>query len=129
MIESEHKNPEPVEGDLTAETTQLRRQLNFLLLGLTIISLTFTAYLGMESKHMGSDLEAGRLRKAQAQEVLKGIDTFVSRLYEFSQTHGDLAAVLAKYPIRVVPNANAASVPPAPFPPAPAPSPATPQKK
>jgi hypothetical protein len=103
----------PEETNKSADTTEvaelrercasLTRQSNTLLLGLLVVSLTLTAYLGLQWRRSGNDLLAIRPQAAQVVEAAKkeeqGIKDFVAKLAEYGKTHPDFQPIINKYKI------------------------------
>jgi hypothetical protein len=123
MNEPENKITDSSEvAELKKECADLRRQSNFLLIGLVVISFTFAAFVGLQARRAGKDLAALRPQAAQFQEANQkeapGIQQFLGRLLEFGQKNPDFMPILNKYNIRT--DTNAALPGGAPAQPAPA---------
>lgn len=111
-------------GDLKQQIAILNRQSNFLFICLVIVTLTFTAYVGLQARRTGKDLDvireqASRISEANQKEdpAIRGI---ITRLSEYGQTHPDYQPILRKYGIKPGTNTGAAN-PVAPVHPATAP--------
>ena len=91
----------PEASDLKQEVADLRRLTNILLIALAVVSVTMTAFLGLQSLRAGKDLESSREQRMQFVEMLKrqraDIEKFTSSIAAFGQTHLDLAPILSKY--------------------------------
>jgi hypothetical protein len=92
------------ETDLRQTVAKLQRQNCFLLIGLTVASLTLTAYLALISRRSANELENGRQNKAKLMEMSRNVQNIVMKLGEYGQSHADFSAILAKYGIKVTPN-------------------------
>jgi hypothetical protein len=114
MSEPEINSPEISESaDLKQQVAALRRQAAILQFGLVIASLTLTAYLGLQSRHSGKDVEAVRQQGMEATKANKsdeaGIKMFVAKLAEYGVNHPDYAAILKRYNIAPSTNTNTLS--------------------
>ena len=91
-------------AELKNECADLRRQTTLLLAALVIVSLTLSAFLGLQAVRSKKELDVLRPQMAQIADANKKeeplIQNFVSRLGEFGRTHADFAPVLNKYQIR-----------------------------
>ena len=105
MNEPEKEIPaETEETDLQQECVDLRRMTMMLLLGLVMVSVTFTAFLWLQARRAGYDL---RIVQQQAQQLAEAnskegpaIQNFIARLYQYGQTHPEFGEILKKYNIR-----------------------------
>lgn len=105
MNESENPlqdSPETV--DLKQQVVELNRQTNRLFIALVIVSLTLAAFLGLQARRTGKDLDLIRPQAKQLLEANKKeapvIQNFVNNLSVYGQGHPDFAPVLAKYGIK-----------------------------
>ena len=116
MNEPENKiTAEHEEIDLEQQCADLRRTTLLLLLGLVMLSVTFTAFLWLQARRSGHDL---RLVRQQAQQLAEtnakegpAIQNFVARLVQYGQTHPEFEEVLKKYNIRSAPSTSPAAGP------------------
>jgi hypothetical protein len=125
MSEPENAIPDSSEEvDLKQQCADLRRQTNLLRIGLVVVSVTLTAFLGLQGRRAAKDLEVLRKQANQYVEANKkegpAVQTFAAKLLEYGKTHPDFVPILNKYGIR--PGTNA--VPPLGASPAPSSAPA-----
>lgn len=91
--------------DLRLQVAELTRQSNRIFIGLVVVSLTLTAFVGLQAIRAGRDIEqirpqATKLLEANKQEA-PVIDGFVAQLRAYGQGHPDYAEkVLAKFNIK-----------------------------
>ena len=113
-----------VDDDLKLRCVALQRQVNWLLLGLSILSVTVCVFLWRQARYARADLESIRQPAAQIIQAFKTekprMDAFVTAVGDYGKTHPDFAPILNKY--QILPNA-AVATPPAKT------APATPPKK
>jgi len=113
MSDLETPTPDSGEVDLRELCADLRQQNTWLLGALVVISLTLTAYIGLQATRSGRELDGLRPQALQIAERNKQEEPFIQnllgRLLEYSRAHPDFAATLAKYQIRQVTNAPAAT--------------------
>lgn len=121
MSEFETKSPESSEiVQLREQCASLAQQTTLLFAGLVIVSFTLTAFLGLQARRAGKELDMMKPQAAQMREQSKQEAPFIqatlSRLVEYGKSHADFQPVLAKYGIRPT-NAAAPAIPaPAPAP-------------
>jgi hypothetical protein len=90
---------------LRQEVADLRRQANTLYVALALLSLTLAAFIGLQVRRAGKDLDAIRPQAAQLLDVNKKdaplIQSFVSQLAAYGQGHPDYQdKVLSKFGIK-----------------------------
>jgi len=133
MSNPDTKAPQTTEmDDLKLQCAALQRQVNWLLLTLSVLSVTVCVFLWRQARYAHTDLEAIRQPATQIIQAFKTekprMDSFVSALGDYGKTHPDFAPILNKY--QIVPNAAAANpATPAAATPAPKTAPAAPAKK
>jgi hypothetical protein len=104
MNEAENLSDSPQTLDLQQQVVRLQRQANFLFLGLVILSLTFTAFVGVQYWRMKKDLDFVRQQRTQIEEANKkegpAIQSLISQLAGYGQGHPDYDKILLKYGIK-----------------------------
>jgi hypothetical protein len=112
MSEPENTLPDSELSELKQECADLRRQSNQLFFALTVMSLTFTAWLFVQYRRTAKDLEIVVPQEAQMRETNQKekpvLDNILTRLVGYAQSHPDFKAILAKYPV-VAQSTNAIS--------------------
>lgn len=103
---------------LRREVADLRRQANTLYIALALLSLTLAAFIGVQVRRAGKDLDAIRPQATQLVDVNKKdaplIQSFVSQLAAYGQVHPDYAdKVLSKFGIKPGAQNNPGMVAPA----------------
>lgn len=106
-------------AELRQQLADLRRQSLTLYLALTVLSLTLAAFIGVQARRAGKDLEILRPQANQLLDVNKKsapvIQNFIAQLEAYAKGHPDYAnTVLAKYGIRSNAAPASATAPAAP---------------
>lgn len=118
MSEIENNVPNPELKDLKEQCASLSSLVSTLLVALTVISLTLTAFIGLQSRRAGKDVKAIRPRATQIIEVFQKqqpvIKKFVTQLAAYGKTHPDFAPIMKKYNLAEVTNAAAPNTPATP---------------
>ncbi|HLP75409.1 MAG TPA: hypothetical protein VK327_00705 [Candidatus Paceibacterota bacterium] len=101
-------------ADLQQQVADLRRQAGTLSLALAVLSLTLAAFIGLQARRAGKDLDTIRPQANQLLDVNKKDDplvqAFFSQLDSYGKGHPDYAEkVLSK--IRLSSNATGAPAP------------------
>ncbi|MFO1477266.1 MAG: hypothetical protein U1F98_11505 [Verrucomicrobiota bacterium] len=101
MNEPEFKSPETAGTAAADQIAALQRQVQLLLVGLVLVSMTLTAFLGLQSRRVGKQFAVLKANAALAADAKKKEDPFIQafmgRLIEFGKTHPDFGPILAKY--------------------------------
>ncbi len=102
MSEFENKPSESSElGELKEQVAALNRQATFLFIALVVLSFTLTAFLGLQWRRAGKELDAMKQQVAQMQQTGKQegpqVQALFGRLVEYGKTHPDLTPLLNKY--------------------------------
>lgn len=105
MNEPEKTFKDSAETDLRLQVAELTRQSNRLFIGLVIVSLTFTAFVGLQARRSGKDVDQIRPQAMQILELNKkeapAIDNFVGQLRAYGMGHPEFAEkVLAKFNLK-----------------------------
>jgi hypothetical protein len=128
MNDSEIKPSSPATG---TESADIQLQLTILLVGLIVLAAVFSGYLWSTVRQRKADFENmqnAATPMVQAYNREKGtVDTFISRVIEYSKTHPDFEPIMRKYQPQIMPNDTAK--PASTSAPAPAPAPAAAPKK
>ncbi|HEU5124335.1 MAG TPA: hypothetical protein VFW05_09760 [Verrucomicrobiae bacterium] len=103
---------------LRREVADLRRQANTLYIALALLSLTLAAFIGLQVRRAGKDIDAIRPQASQLVDVNKKdtplIQSFVSQLTAYGQGHPDYAdKVLSRFGIKPGAQTNPATGTPA----------------
>jgi hypothetical protein len=110
MVEEKNMG-EPDLAELSRNQNCLQKQISTLLIFLFVVSGTLNLYLFRQWRTTSGDVKVTHQQLDVWNKELAVMKGFATRLVEFSKTHPDFAATLAKYGI----NANAAPAPaPAP---------------
>lgn len=104
MNETENQTSDASElAELKKHYASLSRQVGTLLLGLFVVSATFTVFLGIQARRMGKDLESIRpqatqmIERATKEEPV--ITKFMSELSDYGRTHPDFKPIMTKFRI------------------------------
>jgi len=115
--------------DLKDQCASLNSLVNTLLVALTVISLTLTAFIGLQSRRAGKDVKAIRPQATQIIEAFQKqqpvIKKFVAQLAAYGKTHPDFEPIMKKYDLSGATNPATPAAPTTPTTPA---IPATPKK-
>jgi hypothetical protein len=91
-------------SELSALKTQcsaLSRQVNLLILALFLVSGTVTAYLWLQARWLGKNIEAVRPQARQAAEAsakeMPVVTAFVTKLTEYGRTHTNFQPFIVRY--------------------------------
>jgi hypothetical protein len=111
----------------------LSRQLAMLRAAVLVASLTLTAYLYVQNRRIGKDVEVLRPQVQQLLDASKkdqdSMKAFAAKLLEYGQTHPEFTPILNRYGIKGVPAANPTNrLPTTPGATLPLPSPTAPKK-
>jgi hypothetical protein len=107
-------------AELRQQVADLNSQTTRLFIGLVIVSLMFAAFVGLQARRAGKDVDLIRPRTIELVDLNKkqapAIQNFLSQLGAYGQGHPDYAEkILAKYGIKPVsPAAVGATQPIAP---------------
>jgi hypothetical protein len=107
MNEGDNKQMNTPEMDDWKERyTDLSRQLAMLRAAVLVASLTLTAYLFVQNRRTGKDVEALR---SNVQQIVDGskkegelMSALAGKLLEYGQTHPDFQPILNRYGIKAV---------------------------
>lgn len=107
MNEFENKPSESSElVELKDQVAVLNRQATFLFVSLVIVSFTLTAFLGLQWRRAGKELDGMKQQVAQMQQTAKQeapqVQALFGRMVEYGKTHPDLTPLLNKYGIKQV---------------------------
>lgn len=98
MSDLETKSPAPVGG---GDSDCLQKQLNILLVGLIVLSVTFGVFLWRQVHYLRKDLEATRpLYNAMMQSMAQErpvVDAFAAKLADYARKHPDFTPIAQKY--------------------------------
>lgn len=101
-------------ADLKEQFAALERHTTWLFASLVVLSFTLTAFLGLQARRSGKELD---MIKPQATQVIENsrqegpqVQAFFGRLVEYGKTHPDFAPILTKYGLRPT-NAAAPAAP------------------
>ena len=118
--------------DANGASAGVQSQLNFLRIGLIVLSATFAFFLWMQVRYL-------RIERARFQPVIQGfekdklwVDPLLVRIAEYGRTRPAFAPIMQKFQLQVptnAPGAPAAAKPAAPAAAKPAPAPAPALKK
>ncbi len=102
MSDTENAIQDPSEvAALKQQCATLNSQVATLLVALTVVSLTLTAFIGLQSRRAGNDLKGFRPQVTQIKEAYQKqeptIKNLVSKLAEYGKTHPDFEPIVKKY--------------------------------
>jgi hypothetical protein len=102
MNEPESKMTDSSElAELRTQHEALQKQVTRLLLGLVVLSLTLTAFMGLMARRAGTELKAIRPQATQVMEISKkeepAIQAFWGKLVNYSKSHPDFVPYVEKY--------------------------------
>ena len=88
-----------ISSEWQEQCAALQRQLNNLLLALTVLSCTFALFVIWQAHQVQRQYELLKQQAAAAVQQKAGVDNFLARLAEFGRAHPDFVPILTKYGI------------------------------
>src|SRR5262249_37401836 len=102
-------------AELREQCAGLGQQVKTLLYGLVVASFTLTAFLGLEARRAGKELETIQPQAMQVAETAKreesNIGNFLGKLVDFGSPPPDYAAIPEKYNVKQRPTPTTAAAP------------------
>ena len=115
MSDTENDLPNPEVDDLREQYAALHSLLTTLLVALTLVSLTLTAFIGLQSRRAGKEVKAIRPQATQIIEAYQKqqpvIKKFVTQLAEYGKSHADFEPIMKKYGLSNVTATGSATMP------------------
>jgi hypothetical protein len=125
MNEPESKTPDlSGTADTAEQIASLQCQVRTLLICLVVVSMTLTAFLGLQSRRVGKQFTVLKQNAMLAADAKKKEDPFIqgfmAKLVEYGRSHEQFTPILAKY--KLITNAPPPAAAPAAAPSAAAPA-------
>ena len=115
MSDTETNPPNPELDDLREHYAALHSLLTTLLVALTLVSLTLTAFIGLQSRRAGKEVKAIRPQATQIIEAYQkqqpAIKKFVAQLAEYGKSHADFEPIMKKYGLNNLTATDATATP------------------